>query len=171
LLEIVNNYLDPIKDLDTYETYFPPSSEQERGKGAQSFITLVAGIKDMRRPDIKNAERHSALVRFFAAERRVWRGQAPLRTVFWGYGVVASSVIAALFFTAFDLHEIALQQGLILVSACYCGWLVVGLWRCAPNAAPFWRDLTRLLSVAWALNAALVLSFLQFDLLVYYLRM
>lgn len=34
----------------------------------------------------------------------------------------------------------------------------------------FWRELQVWLSVAWALNATLVLSFLQFDLLAHSLR-
>lgn len=104
-------------------------------------------------------------MRFLAPERRVWRGHAPLRAVFWGYGVAVSSVLGVLFFTAFDLGEIAVQQVLIIVSALYTTWILVGIWRCAANAGRLWGDLARLLTVAWALNTALVLMFLQVDVL------
>lgn len=112
----------------------------------------------------------SALARYFGAEIRVWRGQATLGSVFWGYGVAVSSTVAVLFATAFDLNEVAFQQVLIVVSACYSVWIVVGIWRCASNARPFWGDLARLLTVAWAINAALVLVFLQIDLLVNFMQ-
>ncbi len=105
--------------------------------------------------------------RFFGPELRVWRGLAPLWTVFWGYGVVASLAIVVLFLTAYDLSELAFQQVLIVVSALYTVWVLVGIWRCASNADPLWRDMARLLTVAWALNTALVLVFLQIDFLMH----
>jgi len=52
----------------------------------------------------------------------------------------------------------------------YTVWIIVGIWRCSSNAAPFWGGLARLLSVAWTLNTALVLIFLQIDLLVNFLQ-
>ncbi len=107
----------------------------------------------------------SALCVFLAPEIRVWRGKASLRLVFWGYGVVAGSVLAVLFATAYYLNQIALQQTLIVVSALYTVWIVVGIWRCAANATAFWGNLARLLCVAWAMNTAFVLMFLQIDLL------
>ena len=107
----------------------------------------------------------SALSLFFAPELRVWRGEATLRSAFWGYGVAASTVLAVLFATAYQLNQIALQQTLIVVSAFYTVWIVVGIWRCAANAVAFWSNLARLLCVAWAMNTAMVLMFLQIDLL------
>lgn len=112
----------------------------------------------------------SVISRFFGAEIRVWRGEAPLRSVFWGYGVAASSAVAVLFVTAIDQRQVALQQVLIIASALYTLWFVVGVWQCAANAAPFWGNLARLLSVAWAMNVALVLMFLQIDLLVQFMQ-
>lgn len=112
----------------------------------------------------------SALSLFFGPEIRVWRGEASLRLVFWGYGVVVSSIVVALFATAYNLNQIAFQQTLIVLSALYTGWIVIGIWRCASNAVPFWGGLARLLTVAWALNTAFVLMFLQIDLLVNFIQ-
>lgn len=88
-----------------------------------------------------------------------------MSTVFWGYGVFASCVLAALHAAALDLGQLVFQQFLIAFSALYTVWIVVSIWRCAENGAPFWGVLARWLTVAWALNAAFVLLFLQFDLL------
>lgn len=104
------------------------------------------------------------LSRFFAAERRAWRGEMELWRVFWGYGVLASLVLIALFATAMNLGEKLLQQALILTFAAYTVWILVAIWRCAPNALPYWGNLARRLTLAWALNAGLVLTFLEIDL-------
>ncbi len=106
------------------------------------------------------------LARLFAAERRAWRGEMALWRVFWGYGVLASSALIALFASAISLGQRALQQGLILVFAGYTVWILVAIWRCAPNALPYWGNLARWLTMAWALNAAFVLAFLQLDLVI-----
>lgn len=112
----------------------------------------------------------SALSLFFGSEARVWRGQMPLGVVFWRYGVLFSLAIVALFLAAYNAGETALLQVLIGLSTLYTIWIVVGIWRCSPNAAPFWGDLARWLTVAWALNSAFVLVFLQFDLLMLYVQ-
>ncbi len=49
---------------------------------------------------------------FFEAPLRIWRGQAPLGIVFWGYGVGASSVIAVLYATVLISEELALHCGI-----------------------------------------------------------
>jgi hypothetical protein len=107
---------------------------------------------------------------FFAPELRAWRGQMSLRVVFWGYGVAASLGIAALFATALDRGQLALQQGMILFAAGYTVWIVVAIWRSAANAAGYWGNLARWLTVAWALNSAFVLFFLQIELVLRYAR-
>lgn len=106
----------------------------------------------------------AALLLMVAPERRAWQGRMPLATVFWGYGVVVSLALALLYATALDLGQVALQQGLILVCAAYTVWIVVAIWRSADNAGPFWSNLARLLTIAWALNSAFVLFFLQIEL-------
>lgn len=108
------------------------------------------------------------LARFFDPELRAWRGEMLLTGVFWGYGVFASCVLAVLHATALELRQLLFQQALIFLSALYTLWILVAIWRCAANAAPFWGTVARWLTVAWGLNTALVLIFLQFDLLVRY---
>lgn len=110
----------------------------------------------------------SALLQFFAPEVRAWRGQMSLPIVFWGYGVTTSLGIAVLHATALDLGLLALQQVLILASFGYTVWILVAIWRCASNAVPFWGSLARWLTVAWGLNSAFVLFFLQIELTLRY---
>jgi hypothetical protein len=112
----------------------------------------------------------SALALFFAPELRAWRGSMALPVVFWGYGVATSLIVAAAHAGALYLDRLALQQVLILVSAAYTAFIVVAIWRCAGNAIPFWGTLARWLTVAWALNAALVLLFLQIELALRHVR-
>ena len=105
---------------------------------------------------------------FFEAPLRVWRGQAPLGIVFWGYGVGASSVIAVLYATVLISEELALQQVLNTLSLLYTIWILVAIWRSSSNTASYWTDLARWLTVAWGLNTTMVLLFLQFELLARY---
>lgn len=108
------------------------------------------------------------LARLFDLEIRAWRGEMPLAVVFWGHGVLASCVLAVLHARALDRGQLLFQQALIFLSVLYTWWILVVIWRCAENAAPFWGTMARWLTVAWGLNTALVLVFLQFDLLVRY---
>lgn len=107
----------------------------------------------------------SLLIRFFEPEILAWRGEANLITVFWGYGVVASSALIVLHAAALMLRQIALQQVLIAASVLYTVWVLVAIWRCSTRAHPYWGTLARWLTVAWALNTGLILTFLQLDLL------
>lgn len=106
------------------------------------------------------------LARFFEPELRAWRGKMSLAVVFWGYGVFASCVLATLHVAALDLEQLLFQQVLIVLSGLYTSWMLVATWRCAANAAPFWSTVVQWLTVAWWLNTALILVFLQLDLLV-----
>lgn len=112
----------------------------------------------------------SLLSRFFASELRAWHGRTALPVVFWGYGVATSGALAILHATALDAGQLVFQQLLILASVAYTLWILVAIWRCAPNASPFWGTLARSLTVAWGLNTAFVLLFLQLDLLLRYVR-
>lgn len=91
-----------------------------------------------------------------------------LSIVFWGYGVAISMALAILYATALDAGQLAFQQGLILISAAYTVWILVAIWRCAPNASPFWAILAKWLTVSWGLNTAFVLFFLQIELVLRY---
>lgn len=108
------------------------------------------------------------LTRFFAPELRAWQGRMALPVVFWGYGVVTSMALVILHATALVAGQLVFQQVLILLSAGYTVWILVAIWRCAPNAGPFWGTLARWLTVAWGLNTVFVLFFLQFELALRY---
>ncbi|MCC6890143.1 MAG: hypothetical protein IT536_16560 [Hyphomicrobiales bacterium] len=111
------------------------------------------------------------LADFFAVERRAWRGEEPLGKVFWGYGVLASTAIAALYVVAHYTDQIAMQQILLPCFAAYTVWILVSVWRCAAHAREaFWGLMARLLTVVWAANTVMVLGFLQLDLLARYWR-
>jgi hypothetical protein len=109
---------------------------------------------------------------FFAPELRAWRGEQPLWKVFWVYGVAASSALIALYMFGFYLDRVALRQVLLPCFAGYTAWILVSVWRCANNAEKnFWSMLARLLTVAWACNAIMVLIFIQLNLITrYYLH-
>ncbi len=107
---------------------------------------------------------------FFAPELRAWRGQMSLPVVFWGYGVATSVALAILHATALEAGQLLFQQVLILSSAVYTFWILVAIWRCAPNASPFWGTLARWSTITWGLNTAFVLFFLQIELVLRYAR-
>ncbi|MBA3041012.1 MAG: hypothetical protein KJ670_04075 [Alphaproteobacteria bacterium] len=88
--------------------------------------------------------------------------------VFWVYGVFVSAELAMLHVIALYLDQLWVQQAAILAFALYTPWILVAIWRCAENAASFWATMVRWLNVAWALNTAFILLFLQFDLLLRY---
>jgi hypothetical protein len=108
------------------------------------------------------------LAGLFAPELRAWYGAAPLGRVFWLYGVLVSAVQILVFVLAIYQDRLALRQVVLLCFAVYTVWILVSVWRCAAHAAPPWGVLARWLTVAWAGNAAMVVLFLQIDLLIGY---
>ncbi len=112
----------------------------------------------------------SVIAALFAPELRAWRGAAPLWKVFWGYGVCISAIFVLLHVQAMYQGRVVMQQVMLLCFAAYTVWIIVSVWRCAANAEPFWGLLARWLTVAWAGNTALVLCFLQLDLVTRYLE-
>jgi len=108
---------------------------------------------------------------FFATEIRAWHGEEPLWKVFWVYGVATSVTIAAFWAVAIYDGRTALRQVLLLCFAAYTAWILVSVWRCASNTKKkLWGTLARFLTVAWAGNTILVLTFLQLGLLIKYLQ-
>ncbi len=100
-----------------------------------------------------------------------WRGEGPLGRVFWLYGVVASSVLYGLLAVGLATANKALQQVMLPILAVYTLWIVVSVWRCAPNAErELHQLLARYLTVAWAINSVLVLVALELGLLPALLR-
>jgi hypothetical protein len=108
---------------------------------------------------------------FFAAEIRAWRGEEPLWKVFWVYGAATSVTIVVLYVVAFYDGHMALRQALLPCFAAYTAWILVSVWRCASNTKEeLWSTLARFLTVAWAGNTILVLTFLQLNILIKYLQ-
>jgi hypothetical protein len=108
---------------------------------------------------------------FFATEVRAWRGEEPLWKVFWVYGVATSVTIVVLYVVAFYDGHMALRQILLPCFATYTAWILVSVWRCADNTEEkLWSTLARFLTLAWAGNTILVLTFLQLNLLRIYLQ-
>jgi hypothetical protein len=62
-----------------------------------------------------------------------------------------------------------IQQALLIFLAGYTAWILVAIWRCADNSSANWATLARGLTIAWAANIILVLTFLQADLLATYM--
>jgi len=93
-----------------------------------------------------------------------------LAAVFWIYGVFVSAELAMLHVIALYLDQIWVQQAVILAFALYTPGILVAIWRCADNASPFWATMVRWLTVAWSLNTAFILLFLQIDLLMRFAR-
>jgi hypothetical protein len=104
---------------------------------------------------------------YFSTELRAWRGEEPLWKVFWGYGVLASVVLALFYLLAMDEKRVVMQQALLIAIVAYTVWILVAIWRCAESSP--WGTLARGLTVAWAANTILLLAFLQVDLFAAYL--
>jgi hypothetical protein len=113
----------------------------------------------------------AVLLRVFEPEVRAWYGLEPLWKVFWGYGVLASAVIIALYAVATIERRAAMQQLLLMFFAGYTIWILVSVWRCAATSMPIWQTLARSSTVAWAVNAVLVIFFLELDLMADWLRL
>lgn len=108
--------------------------------------------------------------RHLVPEVKAWRGEMSLAAVFWIYGVFVSAELAMLHVIALYLDQIWVQQAVILAFALYTPGILVAIWRCADNASPFWATMVRWLTVAWSLNTAFILLFLQIDLLMRFAR-
>lgn len=94
---------------------------------------------------------------------RYWRGDGPLWRVYWLHGVGASFVLSSLIAipAMFDRLSYGALAVALCASAIYVQWLVVSVWRCAPNVRrdalsvrrKTWGVLVRWLTVGWTLCA------------------
>lgn len=110
-----------------------------------------------------NSETHNPFVRY-------WLGHGPLWRVYWLYGVLVSAVLAAVYWAALTAGDVLAQQALIPILFVYTLWIVVSVWRCAPNVKrELYTHLARGLTVVWALNTIFVLGALQLELVGVYL--
>ena len=88
-----------------------------------------------------------------------------------GDAVFGRRILPDLYIAAFYDGRMALRQVLLPCFAAYTAWILVSVWRCASNTNEnLWRTLARYLTVAWAGNTILVLTFLQLNLLIKYLQ-
>lgn len=146
---------------------------QHMALGSRRIIGLPT-VTPMFQPHARNRSftgsgiAHAAAL-FFAPELAAWRGQQPLWKVFWLYGVAVSGILIAIYLFAFLIEAVALRQILVLCFAPYTAWILVSIWQCSFNARePFWGMLARFLTVAWACNAALILVFIEMNLITHY---
>lgn len=96
---------------------------------------------------------------------RYWHGFGPLWRIYWLYGVLGSAVLAAVLAIALMTSATAVQQIMLPVLLAYTVWIVVAVWRCAPNTGKeLYTHLARGLTIAWAINAAMLIGFLQIEL-------
>lgn len=98
-----------------------------------------------------------------------WKGEKSLWTVFWLYGVLPSAVATGVFvwLVSQDLSGGGLRQFLLFAFVPYTIWVLVAIWRCAARAPdPLMGGMARGLTVAWAINATLLIVFAEFDLLI-----
>jgi hypothetical protein len=109
------------------------------------------------------------LLLLFEPEWRAFTGRAGLGRVFWVYGVLVSSGLALLYLLAREAQRVDVQQLLLVLMLLYTGLILVAVWRCAGPAAAPWGQVARAMTVAWALNALLLIGFLQIDLFVAWL--
>lgn len=101
----------------------------------------------------------------FEPELDAWRGRAPLWRVFWLHGAGVSVCLLAWLLPGLEhRHVLPLQAGLAAYMG-YTAWVLVAVWRCTANAAPFWGDLARIVTVAWAANTLMLGVFLEIELL------
>ena len=105
---------------------------------------------------------------FFRPESRAWRGEATLSLAIWVYGVSLSFLLTALSVWTFMVADWALLQVLVIADFAYTAWVLVVIWRCSARATVFWGGLARWLTIAWGLNAILVLSFVEIELAIRY---
>lgn len=88
-------------------------------------------------------------------------GSSRLQVVFWIYGVVLSHAAFGLILVLYPHVSSALLAVLLFAFMVYTVWILNAVWRCADNVEnPLYGQIARYLTVAWALNAALVSLFL-----------
>lgn len=93
-----------------------------------------------------------------------WSGTGRLAPLYWGWGVAASIVIAAVVAVPPLVGWAGRGWAMlgVMVLMLYTFWILVAVWRCADNIdtpTPFgvdraiWSAMARALTVGWAINA------------------
>lgn len=97
-----------------------------------------------------------------------WQGHGRLWKVYWVYGVIGSNILVAILLLLIRQGALGTLwfQSILLLLAAYTVWIVVSVWRCAFNTENLlYGHMARALTVAWAINALLVLGFLELEFL------
>jgi hypothetical protein len=97
-----------------------------------------------------------------------WQGHGRLWKVYWLYGVLGSNILALLLLLLMERSALGSMwfQLVLLLLAAYTVWIVVSVWRCAFNVEnPLYGHMAKPLTVAWAINALLVIGFLELKFL------
>lgn len=105
------------------------------------------------------------LARLFSAEIEMWHGNAPLARVFWGHGVLLSNILLGLYGASIYFGQPLAEQFLLIGFGLYMLWILVAIWRSAARISTIWSLLARMLTIAWAVNIAMVLLFRELDLM------
>lgn len=95
--------------------------------------------------------------------RLYWRGEGPLWKLYWVYGVLVSTLGAAIILGAVaeGLLPVPLLVILLACALAYTAFIQISVWRCAFNIGTdplgidreAWGWIARVLTVGWALNA------------------
>ncbi len=89
------------------------------------------------------------------------RGHTKLWVAFWLYGVLASHVFFGAIIYTYREASTAVVGLMLAGLLLYTAWIMHTIWINALNVRnEFWGYLARWLTVAWALNAAMVSLFL-----------
>lgn len=114
-------------------------------------------------PMIEARPEHDPL---FGFVHRIWRGECSLGPVFWLYGVLGSALLSVLFLFTRDHEGVTGQQALLGILALYTIWVIGSIWRSAKRAeVDHLHASARAFTVAWTINAVLLLGFFEVDLL------
>lgn len=95
-----------------------------------------------------------------------WPKETPLWQVFWIYGVAFSWLLTGALFAPLLIGKLTLSYYLmtVLIMGGYTGWILLAIWRCADHVQnPIWGAAARMLTAAWAINMALLLFFVGFN--------
>ena len=88
--------------------------------------------------------------------------RSPLWKVFWLYGVLPSNLLWLAVAWLVDHGQLpGATLGLLVFLLGYTAWIVVAVWKAAPNAKdPRYGVMAQALTVAWAINTVLIAFFL-----------
>lgn len=94
-----------------------------------------------------------------AVIKKAWAGDERLSTVFWYYAFLGTIIVSVVSNFALKVADSAgikaigavITLGAVIAAVAYNSWIVVALWRCAPNVERrLWGTIARVYAVAQA---------------------